>query len=1069
MKKLTKKGKLNNIKRITASILSLAFIFTMIPEIQSSAAEDKTQYVNVLLGKIPTTNANTPNNFAAATDGNTYDSNANEGGNLTVLDDTRNIEPSPNGIGKDIPQGNIDLYLQYDLGEIRDIKSVKIYRNTWNNGTISKFRNIKVEISNTEDFTDAINISEVDTITETSATTGQPQIITLPNTQSARYIRVTGAGADIWTPGGWSGAYSKQSRFCEIEVYAAKKSVEVNVNAQKTPITNSTDLITVSDLSTVPKVTIQNPSMATNTEINGAELIDNNTAHLAAPAETTSYSDKKDVYLQYDFGKAYPITKVKIYRNMLGNSLLAKFKDVKVELSQTEDFANSTVIFEKSDVIEDISGAEQAITLDAPVDARYIRVWQAGYEYVSDGTTVYNPKNEYNEIEVISTVDEGSITPPIAEDKSVNIALNKIPYFYGLEPTNPEYITDGKVDENYAVHNSIGKRWLAFDFKNTYKINRISFKLEPGTYKSIDIRIANSGSNNIYSGKSVFSATNYVQDDDMKVIKLDTPVNGASVKFIVSKSDNEPAKYSEVEIWATGDNYDESAPEYTPYDTKYTELVWSDEFNGEVIDETKWTIIDGFVNHAAIYNRDAVSIKKDGDNSYLAINSKNYDTKQALVDAIGHSGVNYNNGTIDDIVTWSSGRIESKNKFSFQNGRVLVRAKPNDSKGIWPAIWMLAQDETGHDEIDILEYLGQEPYGAWTTNHFGIFKQGGNKGSSGISTNNYEAWSQNFHVFEVEWDPEYIKFYIDGKLVFTTTAAKDDGRDGMHNRPFFTILETQVGAGWVGPVDYNKQETKQDSDYLIDWVRIYQKPDATVTRFDDLAALENGEVSDYFITPIKATEDLMLLTDGEEYYEDLENFFYGGQPRIENSRVAVKENAQGQSLIYQIPNVRDVHLTAYYRSTDKLVWNTGGWWEGANIRGFLNDGANIDFKIYTSSDGEAWTLFKNTKVLECGTEPTFVRTTIDAYGLPENSHFVKIEFPDYAGKTYRGKTEDKKAILNTDIQLGKVTFQQERTETDVTKVTLSKDLALLDVNETVELTATVTPEYALNKKNYLDL
>ncbi len=49
-----------------------------------------------------------------------------------------------------------------------------------------------------------------------------------------------------------------------------------------------------------------------------------------------------------------------------------------------------------------------------------------------------------------------------------------------------------------------------------------------------------------------------------------------------------------------------------------------------------------------------------------------------------------------------------------------VRAKVNDSQGIWPAIWMLSQDETGHDEIDVLEYLGQDPWGAWTTNHFGI-------------------------------------------------------------------------------------------------------------------------------------------------------------------------------------------------------------------------------------------------------------------------------------------------------------------------------------------------------------
>ena len=44
----------------------------------------------------------------------------------------------------------------------------------------------------------------------------------------------------------------------------------------------------------------------------------------------------------------------------------------------------------------------------------------------------------------------------------------------------------------------------------------------------------------------------------------------------------------------------------------------------------------------------------------------------------------------------------------------------------------------------------------------------------------------------------------------------------MHSRPMFPILETQVGDGWVGDVDYTKQATKQDSNFLVDWVRVYQ-------------------------------------------------------------------------------------------------------------------------------------------------------------------------------------------------------------------------------------------------------
>lgn len=203
-------------------------------------------------------------------------------------------------------------------------------------------------------------------------------------------------------------------------------------------------------------------------------------------------------------------------------------------------------------------------------------------------------------------------------------------------------------------------------------------------------------------------------------------VYGKDVRFTVNPGAGEKTHYSEVEIYASGTSFDESRPEYVAPASKYDQLVWSDEFNGDAVDETKWDVIDGMADHVAIYNKGAVSIVKDSGGSYLAINSKNYGSTKALKAAVGLDDYGI---TLQSKVTWSSGRLESKNKYSFRNGCMAVRAKVNDSQGIWPAIWMLAQDETGHDEIDVLEYLGQNPWGAWTTNHYGIL--GLNKGSSG--------------------------------------------------------------------------------------------------------------------------------------------------------------------------------------------------------------------------------------------------------------------------------------------------------------------------------------------------
>lgn len=432
-------------------------------------------------------------------------------------------------------------------------------------------------------------------------------------------------------------------------------------------------------------------------------------------------------------------------------------------------------------------------------------------------------------------------------------------------------------------------------------------------------------------------------------------------------------------------------------------------------------------NHGAIYNRDAVSIQKDGDDSYLAINSKNYETTEALIEAVGWD--QYQDQTLASHITWSSGRVESKNKFSFQYGRMAVRAKVNDTKGIWPAIWMLCQDETGHDEIDVLEYLGQDAWDAWTTNHFGILDY--NKASHGVSTKNYEAWSQDFHVYEVEWDPEYITFYIDGIQVHKTTTAKSDGRDGMHTRPMFAILETQVGDGWVGPVDYSKQNTKQDSDYLIDWVRVYQTEDQDVARFDDLSeGVADSSSEGYAIERIDASENLVYLTDGDEQYEDKDNFYYGGQPRYEDERIAPGNVDGEQYLTYKVPGVKDVHLTAYYQTvSDHATWSgAAGSNKGKAITSALQNGADLNYKIYTSEDNKTWTEFTNTTVVNNFPEayPSYARLTVDAYGLPEGTNYVKVVFPEFDGVTYTLNDGTVKEVKNTDIQLAKVTFLQEK-------------------------------------------
>ncbi|MDC4232444.1 family 16 glycosylhydrolase [Actinomyces sp. B33] len=802
----------------------------------------------------------------------------------------------------------------------------------------------------------------------------------------------------------------------------------VNVLLGRTPTTNAVLPHGDGD-STAPQAVILNPSAATDGDTGYSPDAAVTTilagAETGNPSDNNGYDAWQDVYLQYDLGEPRDISRIRLFHNGYP-AASSTFKNVAVEASDTPDFAASTVIGGPADYRETRDSHYQPQVIEppaGPVTARYVRVWQRGHfiENFNRAWSGYSNKVGFREIEVLATPKDGEEAP---REEPRNLALGRTPYVYGLEPTNIAAISDGRLDGEPAVHNSLGRRWLQFEYRDPHALSKVVLALEPGTYRSItvDARPLASSAHGavIYSRRDV-----EVGEEPIEIPVEDKGIMAGAVRFTVERDPSSPTRYREIEIWGTGAPDDGRAPEYSPPASEYTSLVWSDEFDADAVDEDKWNIIDGMANHGAIYTRSAVGIAKRGGESYLSISSRNHDTTRALVDAVGWD--RYGDQELGDNVTWSSGRVETKNKFSFEHGRMAVRAKPNDSQGIWPAIWMLAQDETGHDEIDVLEYLGQNPWGAWTTNHYGVL--GSTKGSDGHENISPIAWSQDFHVFEVEWSPERITWFIDGRRVFSSQKGKEV--DGMHSRPMFPILETQVNGGWVGSVDPSKQETKQFSEFLIDWVRVYQKEDQPTVRFDDLD--ENGGETGYAMRPVSRTGGLRALSTGEAQDEDKDNFFYGGQPRYETSRLAVADGASGeQSLVYEVPAVKDVHLTTYYQTLEgrnDTLRGPGGdaLAHGHSIREGA-DGAH-DFTLMRSTDGELWEPVAMTTVENfVEPHPAYARTTFDARDLPEDTRFIKIVFPRPPAQDAIGAAAlpAARSVSPTDIQLAKVTAVQRR-------------------------------------------
>lgn len=235
-------------------------------------------------------------------------------------------------------------------------------------------------------------------------------------------------------------------------------------------------------------------------------------------------------------------------------------------------------------------------------------------------------------------------------------------------------------------------------------------------------------------------------------------------------------------------------------------LSWSDEFTGNNLDSTKWNYEvngDGGGNNEQQYytSRPANSNVSNGIFTITA-QQENYMGKP-----------------------YTSARVTTKNKFSFTYGRVDVRAKLPIGGGMWPAIWLLPQDNfygtwPMSGEIDIMEYLGQNPRQVFGSLNYG-------NTSASHWTNNYYTlqngtFADDYHVFSIIWSPLKIQWFVDGNL-YSTKQPSDLGWcetsscEWRFNKAFFIILNVAVGGNLGGNVTASFPQSMN-----IDYVRVYQ-------------------------------------------------------------------------------------------------------------------------------------------------------------------------------------------------------------------------------------------------------
>jgi beta-glucanase (GH16 family) len=255
-------------------------------------------------------------------------------------------------------------------------------------------------------------------------------------------------------------------------------------------------------------------------------------------------------------------------------------------------------------------------------------------------------------------------------------------------------------------------------------------------------------------------------------------------------------------------------PPILPPTSGYT-LAWSDEFssaNGSAPDATKWAYDlggGGWGNQELeSYTSRTQNVQIQNGNLVITALRENY---------TGTDGIARN---------YTSARLKTQNLFTQAYGRFEARIKIPIGQGIWPAFWMLGNDISQNGwpkcgEIDIMENIGREPGIVHGSLHGPSSVAHTSDSTATVSLPPGKNYSDDFHIYAIQWEPGTVRFYVDSDNYATLTQAQwPVGGQWVFDHPFFMIMNVAIGGAWPGSPDASTQFPQQ---MLVDYVRVYSK------------------------------------------------------------------------------------------------------------------------------------------------------------------------------------------------------------------------------------------------------
>ena len=245
----------------------------------------------------------------------------------------------------------------------------------------------------------------------------------------------------------------------------------------------------------------------------------------------------------------------------------------------------------------------------------------------------------------------------------------------------------------------------------------------------------------------------------------------------------------------------------------------SDEFDGEKLDEAKW-FVEGQNGDYYIWKGRAPSQFAPHnvrvENGRLKLRSQWEPDFVYAVDE-GHEGNTYSVHEGQKVPVTTAGVITKKR---FLYGYMEAKTKACDAT-MTSSFWCIGYES----ELDVYEQMGQPKIKGnirenWLKTTVHDWAPPGARPTQVFGNTQKLPFrvADDFHIYGAEWAEDYLKLYVDGKLIHTVTK-EEVGDDWVLNNPLEIWFDSEIFV-WLGLPD----EGQLPVDYEVEYLRVWQKP-----------------------------------------------------------------------------------------------------------------------------------------------------------------------------------------------------------------------------------------------------